>query len=208
MTPFILFLVSSLLVIIAPGPDMIYTASRGIMYGRYYGAVSALGVSTGLLMHSTVAALGLALVLRNIPGLFTGITLIGGGYLIYLGFQTIRSREDLSLEAGGETARLIDCYRQGFISNSLNPKIVIFFLAFLPQFVTRDGMHANLQLFVLGLIFTLITAALYAALGVFAGTVSLYVKRNPAVIRIITLCSGLILIGLGGYMVVHGIFLQ
>jgi threonine/homoserine/homoserine lactone efflux protein len=172
-----LFAAASLALYLSPGPDMIYIASRSIGQGTRAGMWSALGVSTGVLVHTLLAAFGLTALLAVSPVAYLVIKWLGVAYLVYLGVRTLRSKDDVLIDAANghrrSTRRL---FVQGALTNILNPKIALFFLAFLPQFVptgTASGSAGFAALMVLlgalftagGLAWTLFLAALFGRLG-------------------------------------------
>lgn len=148
------FLLSSILLNMTPGADTIYVLSRSAVDGRRAGVISALGISSGVLVHTTLAAFGLSLLLAQSALAFNLVKLAGAAYLIGMGLRTIFSREnlfDFSGAVGGES--LWKVYRQGVLTNTLNPKVALFFLALLPQFVDANNAFGPLPFFLLGLSF-------------------------------------------------------
>ena len=147
-----LFIAAGLALNLTPGPDMLYVAARGAGEGRSAGIVSALGIGVGTLVHIALVAAGLAAVLAAVPVAYLAIRLGGAGYLIYLGARALMSKP--MVEAGAlAPASLGAIFRQGVITNVLNPKVALFFLAFLPQFVDASRGNPVLQVVALGLLF-------------------------------------------------------
>ena len=168
-----LFMAASVALYIAPGPDMIYVASRAMGQGRRAGAVSALGVSTGIIVHILGASFGLAALLKVWPAAFMLIKWGGVAYLVYLGLRALASKEDgfgAEAKSGRRTAWRL--FRQGVLCNMLNPKIALFFLAFLPQFadpakgdVTTQMLFYGAVFWTGGLVFILLIAYLFGGVG-------------------------------------------
>ena len=135
------FAVAGILLIITPGQDTFYILGRGIAQGRRAGVLSALGISTGALAHVTAAALGLSALIASAPYAFTFVKWMRAAYLMYLGFEMLREQDsetrDLAATSGSASNREI--YLKGALTNLLNPKVALFFLAFLPQFVAPDS---------------------------------------------------------------------
>ncbi len=131
---------------------MLYVAARGASEGRSAGIVSALGIGAGTLVHITLVALGLAALLAAVPVAYTVVRFAGAVYLIYLGVRALRSRSSLAVQQL-KPASLTSIFRQGVITNVLNPKVALFFLAFLPQFVDPSRGNPALQVVALGLLF-------------------------------------------------------
>ena len=147
-----LFLFAGLALNITPGPDMLYVAARGASEGRSAGIVSALGIGAGTLVHIALVAGGLAALLAAVPVAYLGVQLAGATYLIYLGVMALRKQSSsaATVLAPASNAAI---FRQGVVTNVLNPKVALFFLAFLPQFVDPARGHAALQVIALGLLF-------------------------------------------------------
>jgi threonine/homoserine/homoserine lactone efflux protein len=182
-----LFIVSSLVLIATPGQDMLVVMSRSLSRGSHAGVVAAAGVSLGLVGHTLLATLGLGALLRASEWLFTGLKLVGATYLVYLGIQAL----------GAGQGSLRRAFADGALSNLSNPKIAIFYFAFLPQFVGSDALHPTLAIFVLGIAFAGLTFVVKAPVGVFAGLVSHWLLARPERLGWLQRCSGAILVALG-----------
>jgi threonine/homoserine/homoserine lactone efflux protein len=193
-----LFVSAALVLLLIPGPAVLYIIGRSMERGRLAGVVSVLGITTATLVHVAAATLGLSTVLASSALAFSIVKYAGAAYLIWLGLKKIFSRA----EANGDDASLTRVshgrlYREGFIVNLLNPKTALFFLAFLPQFVEVERGHVAVQIAFLGLLFAslgLITDGCYA---VAAGTAGGWLKRTRAYLRFERYVSGFLLIGLG-----------
>ena len=149
----LLFLAAGLALNVTPGPDMLYVAARGAGEGRAAGIVSALGIGAGTLVHIALVAGGLAALLAAVPVTYTVVKLGGAAYLIYLGVRALRARPTAGATSAPEPAPLRVIFRQGVLTNVLNPKVALFFLAFLPQFVDPARGNAAVQVVALGLLF-------------------------------------------------------
>ena len=179
------------------GQDMIMVMSRSIAQGPAAGVATAAGVSVGLVGHTVLATLGLGAILRTSEWLFIALKLVGAAYLIYLGIQLLRTRR-AEPALGPATARPMGrLFVDGALSNLSNPKIAIFYFAFLPQFVMPGATHPTLAIFVLGLLFALITFAVKGPVGVFAGLWSSGLRARPQVLLNLYRGSGFVLLGLG-----------
>jgi threonine/homoserine/homoserine lactone efflux protein len=196
-TKFILFVGVSWALIIAPGPDMLYVITRGVTQGRKAGMLSALGVICGILVHTTAAAFGLTLIIRSSAFAFRLVKYLGALYLITLGVKAWRDQSAFSLQpvAAGMSFRRV--FWQGVLSNVLNPKIAIFFLAFLPQFVDRAGSHITLQMVILGLTFAGFGLCFLLVIGYSSGIIGSWLTRRPRYTQFLQRFAGGILIGLG-----------
>lgn len=193
----LLFIAASLVLIATPGQDMILVMSRSVAQGAAAGVATAAGVSLGLVGHTVLATLGLGAILRTSEWLFIALKLVGAAYLIYLGIGLLRTRSatlDVEAAAPRSLGRL---FFDGAFSNVANPKIAIFYFAFLPQFVLPGEPHPTLAVFTLGLVFAGLTFLVKGPVGFFAGMLSGWLRARPRVLLWIYRSSGAVLIGLG-----------
>lgn len=193
----VIFVATSLILIITPGQDMLLVMSRSISQGWRAGVATAAGVSTGLLGHTVLAALGLGAVLSASHLLFAAIKLVGAAYLIYLGINLLRSRPDDLAIGGLPPTSLGKTFLQGAVSNISNPKITVFYFAYLPQFIPAGESHPTLQLLMLGIAFAALTFVVKGPVGYGAGMLSGWLRARPKIVGWINRFSGLVLVGLG-----------
>jgi threonine/homoserine/homoserine lactone efflux protein len=194
---FALFAAISWALIIAPGPDMVFVITGGMAHGRRAGIVSAVGVICGILVHTLAAALGITLIFQTSALAFLILKYIGATYLIVLGIKAWRDKEIFNLQtriAGADSQTL---FWQGVMSNVLNPKIAIFFLAFLPQFVDKGSSLVTLQMTILGLTFACFGLCFLVVVGYAAGAIGGWLTRRPSYAGLMQRLTGGILIGLG-----------
>lgn len=200
------FLLTALLLTATPGPDNLMVLSVGASRGRRLGMAFGLGCAAGCLSHTLLAVLGVSAVLAASPVAFTALRVIGGAYLIWLGLQALRSRGGSPVPAGVRVADPADTvgrqFLKGMLANAINPKVVLFFLSFLPQFVEPSQGGVPLQMAVLGGVFTLQAALLFGALGWFAGSVGQWLQRRPRAGLWLDRMAGVLFVGLGLRMVV------
>jgi threonine/homoserine/homoserine lactone efflux protein len=194
---FALFITVSWALIIAPGPDMLYVITRGMAHGRRAGMLSALGVICGILVHTIAAALGLTLIFQTSALAFLAVKYLGAAYLIYLGIKSWRERNGFALQISSSPVSSGQLFWQGVLSNVLNPKIAIFFLAFLPQFVDKSSSQMTLQLIVLGLTFAFLGLLFLIVVGYSSGTIGSWITRRPHYAQFLGRLSGGILVALG-----------
>ncbi len=192
-----LFIAAAIALIITPGPDIIYVLTRGIADGRRAGVMSAIGVTFGILFHTVAASLGLALLLQTSVYAFWTLKIIGGIYLIYLGIQIIKNKEGYEIKEFNHHFDTKKCLIQGLLSNVLNPKVALFFVAFLPQFVGVDVQHNSMYLIILGLIFALLTVVFLTILGLFAAVIGIWLQKSRKAAGKIRIGSGFIIMVLG-----------
>lgn len=193
----VLFLAASLVVIVAPGPDNILVLTRGISQGRKAAMVSAAGASVGLVCHSLFAAVGLSALLAQSAVAFLMVKYVGAAYLIYLGVKTLLSRGGFSVSGGEGDVRLRSVFAQGVVSNVMNPKIAVFFLAYLPQFVDPAAGGTAPQLLLLGLAFALLTWFIFSFLGYFSGALGDRLVRRPRLSHVLRWITGGVFVALG-----------
>jgi len=192
-----LFIVASLVLIVTPGQDMVLVMSRSIAQGAAAGVATAAGVSVGLVGHTLLATLGLGAVLRTSEWLFVALKLVGAAYLIYLGVGLLRTRSAelvVQVSARRSSWRL---FFDGALSNVSNPKIAIFYFAFLPQFVQPGAGHPTLSVLALGLVFAALTFVVKGPVGLFAGLLSAWLRARPRVLVWLHRGSGAVLVALG-----------
>lgn len=194
---FALFIGVSWALILAPGPDMLYVITRGMAHGRRAGILSAIGVVCGILVHTTAAAFGLTLLLQTSALAFLFVKFIGAAYLLYLGIRAWRDKSTFLLQASASSAKSSALFWQGVLSNVLNPKISIFFLAFLPQFVDKGSSHVTLQMVILGLTFACFGLCFLLIVGYSSGAVGRWLMYRPQYAQFLQRLAGGILIGLG-----------
>jgi len=193
----LLFIFTSIIIILTPGQDMILVMSRSITQGKKAGIITAMGTSVGLLCHTVLATLGLGALLMASEFLFTLIKILGAFYLFYLGYQLLKSKEHNLLITDLPKVSNKKMFWQGAISNISNPKIAIFYFSYLPQFVSPSSGNETLQLFILGLTFSILTFVMKAPIGYISGLLSLWIKTRPSVLKYIYKTSGIIFISLG-----------
>ena len=194
---FILFVGVSWALIIAPGPDMFYVITRGVTQGRQAGMVSALGVICGILVHTIAAALGLTLIIQTSAFAFLLVKYLGAIYLITLGVKAWRDRSTFSLQHSPSSMSFHRVFWQGVLSNVLNPKIAIFFLAFLPQFVDKAGSQVTLQMITLGITFAFFGLCFLLVVGYSSGSIGSWLTNQPRYTQLLQRFAGGMLIGLG-----------
>ena len=191
------FIAASLALIVTPGPDMLYVISRGIAQGRATALIASIGISLGLLTHTMLAAFGLSILLAQSPVAFLVVKYAGAAYLVYLGARALLSGERLALSKRGISLRHGAAFRQGLLSNVLNPKAALFVQAFLPQFVVPERGDPATQVLVLGAILIVMGLAFHIAVAWFAGAIGGWLRRRPGLDAWLRRLTGSIFVGLG-----------
>lgn len=176
---------------------MVLVMSRSVAQGAAAGVVTAAGVSVGLVGHTVLATFGLGAILRTSEWLFLALKLFGAAYLVYLGVGLWRIKAAALVVQAASRRSLARLFVDGALSNLSNPKIAVFYFAFLPQFVHSGTEHATLSVFVLGLLFAALTFLVKGPVGYFAGLLSGWLRSRPEALAWLYRSSGTVLIGLG-----------
>jgi threonine/homoserine/homoserine lactone efflux protein len=192
-----LFVAASLVLIVTPGQDMVLVMSRSIAHGAIAGVATAAGVCSGLLVHTLVSALGLAAVIQASPWLYLGLQFAGALYLGHLGLQLLRAPETQLAMHASARKRPARMFFDGALSNICNPKIAMFYLAFLPQFIAPGAADAVQSLLALGLAFAVLALLVKGPLGVGAAALSGWLRAHPRSVQWLFRSSGFVLLGLG-----------
>ncbi len=192
-----LFCATALPIILTPGPDIIYIITRGIAQGRSSALLSTLGVCLGYLVHTVLAVLGLSALLHTSEILFNAIRYSGAAYLIYLGIRTLRSRQQLRISTDTALGTGRNFVFTGMATSVMNPKGILFFLSFLPQFVLPSAGQVPTQIFCLGLTFTFLCMAAYGAIAYFSGAFGNRLTTAPKVANVLRWATGSVMIALG-----------
>jgi len=190
------FGMASVLLALAPGPDNIFVLTQSAMHGKASGLIVTLGLCTGLLVHTTAVAFGVAVIFQASAIAFTLLKLAGAGYLLYLAWQAFRASAT-SIKAG-PNGRLTfgKLYQRGIIMNVTNPKVSIFFLAFLPQFADPARGYLTLQLILLGGVFIAATVVIFGGIAWMAGSLGQWLIKNEKAQVIMNRVAGVVFVGL------------
>src|SRR5260221_3389893 len=194
----ILFMVSALVLNLSPGPSILYILSRSIGQGREAGLVSVLGLGTATLIHAMAAAFGLSTLFVYSPVAFAVVKYLGAAYLIYLGVSVFLSRGTFHAAAAANATppSLGAVYRQGVVTDLLNPKVALFFISFLPQFVDPSASSPALQILFFGLLFHVTGVPVNLVVALAGGRLAILLTRRPHWTRIQRWISGTVLVGL------------
>ncbi len=197
-TTLMAFSIAVFFLAITPGPDIVYVAMRGLAQGKKAGLVAATGLITGVFFHMAIAVIGVSAVLAASPIAFAIVKYLGAFYIIYIGWNITKSGP-LELHESAARYRLWQIYRQTVLMNILNPKVALFFLAFLPQFVNQQAGQVTYQLIILSLIFQAVSFAVMASIGLFSGMIADRVHHNPNLSVYINKFAGslVMLLGMG-----------
>lgn len=202
-TQFFGFLIAAILITVCPGPDNLMVLGMGISRGRRHGVAFGLGCGLGCLSHTMLAVLGVSALIAASVVAFTLLKICGGLYLIWMGIHALQSRGGMQINAVVNTKQpLWRLFCKGMLANAINPKVVLFFLSFLPQFVVTANGHVGLQMAQLGLIFTLQAALLFGLLGLFSGSVGQWLAHRPGFGRWLDRIAGTVFVALGLRLIV------
>ncbi|TWI54990.1 threonine/homoserine/homoserine lactone efflux protein [Pseudomonas duriflava] len=191
------FLAVAVVVTLSPGPDNLMVLGLGMAKGRLRGMIFGLGCALGCLTHTALAALGVSALIAASATAFTVLKIVGGLYLIWLGIQALRSTGQPRISCEQPDEPLGRLFLKGLFANAINPKVVLFFLSFLPQFVLAERGHVSLQILQLGVVCTLQAAILFGLLGYFSGAVGQWLQRKPRLGLWLDRMAGGIFVGLG-----------
>ena len=191
-----LFVAAGLALNFIPGPDMLYVAARGASEGRAAGIASALGIGAGTLVHVALVALGLAALLAALPVAYLALRITGAIYLMYLGVRAFRSQAVLA-SPRLKPASLTGVFAQGVVTNVFNPKVALFFLAFLPQFVDQSRGNPALQVIALGLLFDTTGTLVNLAVALGSSRVGAHLRGTGRANAVLHKLTGVLFIGIG-----------
>ena len=198
MNDFLLFALASLMLNITPGNDMLYVATRSTSQGVKAGIVSALGIAGGCIIHLLAAVVGLSAIIANSAIAFDIIKYAGAAYLIYLGIKSILSKQNkFSIHHSVEKKSLSKLFSQGALTNVLNPKVALFFLAFLPQFIHPEKGNTAMQILLLGLWFNFSGTIVNSTVAILFGKLGNWLADKQSFIKWQNKITGLLLVGLG-----------
>ena len=193
---FCAFFLASTLLAIAPGPDNIFVLTQSALHGRLSGLVVVFGLCTGLLAHTAAVAFGVAVIFQASALAFTLLKVAGAGYLVYLAWQILRASPEQIHMRGEQKKSHGTLYRRGIIMNITNPKVSIFFLAFLPQFTDPARGSISLQMIALGGVFIVATILVFGSIALLGGALGEWLNRSRTAQRIMNWSAGTIFIGL------------
>jgi threonine/homoserine/homoserine lactone efflux protein len=193
----LLFMTAALALNVTPGPDMLYVVARSVGEGRAAGVVSSLGIAAGSLVHTLAVALGLAGLLRAVPIAFEIVKWVGAAYLIWLGVRALGTRGTMMEQVNVTPASMRAIFGQGMLTNVLNPKVALFFLAFLPQFVDPERGPVALQIISLGLLFNTSGTLVNVLVALLASRAGAWSRRRFGESNVLRRVTGVLFIGLG-----------
>ncbi|KMM38057.1 LysE family translocator [Guptibacillus hwajinpoensis] len=191
------FFGAAVLLTLMPGPDNLFVLAQSISQNKQAGIATSLGLCSGLLVHITAAAVGISALLYQSSLAFSIVKYLGAAYLLYMAYQAFRERGATSTINNQQSRSYSSLYRKGIVMNILNPKVSLFFLALLPQFIDQNAGYPALQMVLLGGIFIIQALLIFSGISLFAGKLSTIVSRNEKASRRINLLKGTLLAVIG-----------
>jgi threonine/homoserine/homoserine lactone efflux protein len=190
------FFLASTLLALAPGPDNVFVLTQSALHGKLSGLIVMFGLCTGLIVHTGAVALGVAVIFQASAFAFTLLKAVGAAYLLYLAWQIVRASPEQIRMNDNQVKSLGTLYRRGIIMNVTNPKVSIFFLAFLPQFVDPERGPVSLQMVALGGVFLVATILVFGAVALIGGALGEWLNRSARAQQIMNWVAGTVFVGL------------
>ena len=176
---FTTFLLASIALTLSPGPDILYVLTQSISNGKKFGIATAAGLVSGIVVHTTLIALGVSAIIKQSELIFTGIKILGACYLLWIAFQVYKAPASIDLNADSKPKKsLLSLFKQGFIMNVLNPKVTLFFLAFFPGFIDEKLGNVTQQIYLLGFLFMLQAFIIFSLVSILADKLTLFIRNN------------------------------
>jgi threonine/homoserine/homoserine lactone efflux protein len=175
------FLFASIALTLSPGPDILYVLTQSISNGKKFGIATSAGLVSGILVHTTLIALGISALIMQLEWLFTFIKILGAAYLFWIAFQVYKAPASIALSKEVQHQKsLISLFKQGFIMNVLNPKVTLFFLAFFPGFIDEKLGNVTQQIYVLGFLFMLQAFIIFSIASSVADRLTVFIRTNQS----------------------------
>jgi len=191
------FLGAAIILTIMPGPDNLFVLAQSITQDKKAGIATSLGLCTGLLVHISAAVLGISAIIYQSTIIFSIVKFAGAAYLLYLAWQSFRAKGDPFTLQQQNTQAYITLYKKGILMNILNPKVSLFFLALLPQFVNPAQGHVAFQMLILGIVFLVQALVLFSLFSIFAGKVRKLIIGQPAIAKRLNVIQGILFTFIG-----------
>lgn len=173
------FLLASIALTLSPGPDILYVLTQSISNGKKFGIATAAGLVSGILVHTSLIALGVSAIIKQSELIFTGIKIIGASYLLWIAYQVYKAPASIDLKTNNNKKKsLLSLFKQGFIMNVLNPKVTLFFLAFFPGFIDEKLGNVTQQIYLLGFLFMLQAFVIFSLVSILADKLTVFIRNN------------------------------
>lgn len=184
------FLGAAMILTLMPGPDNLFVLAQSISNGKNSGILTALGLCTGLLVHITAATLGISAIIYQSAIAFAIVKYAGAAYLLFLAYKAFTAKDSNLNVENKDSSTYASLYKKGVIMNILNPKVSLFFLAFLPQFVDRSNGNVTQQMLIYGIIFLIQTLVIFTLISIFSGKLGYFLRKNPSMSKRINYIQG------------------
>lgn len=196
------FLIAAILLTLSPGPDIIYVWVQSMSNGKKAGILTAAGLASGVMVHTCLLAFGVSALIRQSPIIYTSIKWVGAFYLFYLAWQVYRSEAGLNLEVSqdNQQKKAWQFYIRGFIMNIINPKVILFFLAFFPGFLWNPESHPEIQFFILGGLFLVQAFLIFCCVALLADRIAKGLRNNQRAAFVFKWMQVLVFVGIGGFI--------
>ncbi len=196
------FVLATAMIAISPGPDNIFVLTQSIVNGKKKGLATVAGLMTGCLVHTTLLAFGVSVLIKENETIYQVIKLFGAAYLLFLAYKVFKSPSEIRLNTQGlENKSIVRLFKQGFIMNVFNPKVTIFFLAFFPGFLFSDTLNTIFQFYILGFIFIVVSFLIFGTIAVLSGFLGKYLKESRSVEVFLKWLQIIVFIGIAVYLV-------
>lgn len=197
-----LFSIATIVLAMSPGPDNIYVLTQSLVNGVKSGLATTVGLISGCIVHTSLLAFGISAIITANESLFYGIKVLGACYLIYLAYKVFSSDSEILLGANAPNKSAAQLFKQGFIMNLLNPKVMIFFLAFFPAFIWNPESETVSQIFILGFTFMFVSLIVFSGIALLAGSISSYLRHNKNIGLVLKWLQIIVFIGIAVFILV------
>ncbi len=196
------FSFATLVLAVSPGPDNIYVLSQSLAHGMKSGIATTTGLISGCIVHTSLLAFGVSALITESPNLFYGLKVFGALYLLFLAYKILRSNGTVSLSGNVPKKTSEQLFMQGVIMNLLNPKVMIFFLAFFPAFLWDSKGETVLQFYILGVTFMIVSFAVFSIIAILSGSISRLLKRQPKIPIILNWFQIIVFVGIAIFILI------
>lgn len=197
----ITFVSAVTLLAISPGPDNIFVLMQSVVHGKKFGLATVAGLMTGCIIHTTLVAFGVSVIIKENESIFLGIKILGAVYLLYLAFKVLQSSGDIHMDSKSVKRKTpSQLFRIGFMMNVLNPKVTIFFLALFPGFLFSDALSEVIQFYVLGGLFILTSFVIFSIIALLGGTISNRIQQNKNIGIVLKWLQVVVFVGIAAYL--------
>ena len=196
------FSIASIILALSPGPDNLYVIAQSLANGTKSGVATTLGLVSGCIVHTTLLAFGVSAIISASDTLFYGLKVIGALYLLYLAFKVSKSGAHVDLKEKATKKSYLKLFKQGVIMNLVNPKILIFFLAFFPGFLWNESQNTIFQFYILGILFMIISFIIFSSLAILAGYISSTLNENKSISVLLKWLQIIVFVGIAVFILI------